>query len=349
MKPHLNLIDTEDKHRRSYAIIGAGAIGGFYGACLQKAGFDVHFLLHSDYQHVSQHGIIIESPDGNFILPFVKAYRNCSQMPRCDVVIVALKTTNNHLLTQILPQVLKHNGTVLVLQNGWGMEAEIAEIVGDDRLMGGICFTFNYKIGAGHIRHLNYGLITLADYAPNYKAAGISTRMCQVAADFISADIMIQLHEDLFLARWQKLICNIPFNGLSVILDCTIEKLVKDAHIYSCIQQLMAEIVAAAEAHGRQIPEVFIQKRLKQTAMMKHYKTSMKVDYEQQQSLEVEAIFGNPLRTAWKAGMQMPQTSMLYRQLKFLDVQNRISKSKQIQMKNNDSCFNLGSASVSNN
>jgi 2-dehydropantoate 2-reductase len=347
MKLHLNPVNTE-KYRRSYAIIGAGAIGGFYGACLQKAGFDVHFLLHSDYQHVSQHGLMIESPDGNFTLPFVKAYRNASQMPRCDVVIVALKTTNNYLLSKILPQVLKHNGVVLVLQNGWGMEAEIAEIVGSDRIMGGICFTFNYKVGAGHIRHLHYGLITLADYAPNYAAAGISTRMCQVAADFISADIMIQLHEDLFLARWQKLICNIPFNGLSVILDCTIEKLVNDTHIYTSIEQLMEEIVMAASAHGRQIPELFIQKRLKQTAMMKNYKTSMKIDYEQQRSLETEAIFGNPLRTAWKAGVEMPQTSMLYRQLKFLDAQNCISSSKKLQ-KNNDTCLDLWSASLSNN
>jgi 2-dehydropantoate 2-reductase len=347
MKPHLNLPNTES-HRRSYAIIGTGAIGGFYGACLQKAGFDVHFLLHSDYQHVSRHGIIIESPDGNFTLPYVKAYRNASQMPRCDVVIVALKTTNNHLLSNILPQVLKHNGVVLVLQNGWGMEAEIAEIVGSDRLMGGICFTFNYKVGAGHIRHLHYGLITLADYAPNYTAAGISTRMCQIAADFISADIMIQLHEDLFLARWQKLICNIPFNGLSVILNSTIEKLVSNAHAYASIEQLMEEIVMAAAAHGRQIPEVFIQKRIKQTAMMKNYKTSMKVDYEQQKSLEIEAIFGNPLRTAWKVGVQMPQTSMLYRQLKFLDIQNSVSSSKKLQ-KNNDSYFDFWSASLSNN
>jgi 2-dehydropantoate 2-reductase len=323
MKPQLNFTRNSFKARRSYAIIGTGAIGGFYGACLQKAGFDVHFLLNSDYQYVCQHGLIIESPDGDFTLPSVKAYQDAHKMPRCDVVIVALKTTNNYLLPQILPQVLKDDGVVLVLQNGWGVESEIAQIVGSDRLIGGICFTFNYKIGKGHIRHLDYGLITLAEYTPDYAAAGITTRLCQLAADFSSANVMIQLHEDLFLARWQKLICNIPFNGLSVVLNSAIEELIANADVRTSIEQLMTEIVLAASAYGRQIPDLYIQKRLQQTATMKHYQTSMKVDYDQGRSLEVEAIFGNPLRQAWQAGIQMPQVSMLYRQLKFFDTQNQ--------------------------
>lgn len=323
LKPQSNFTRNTFQSRRSYAIIGTGTIGGFYGACLQRAGCEVHFLLNRDFNHVSQHGLIIESPDGDFTLPSVLAYSSPQEMPLCDVVIVALKTTNNHLLPQILPQVLKSDGLVLVLQNGWGMEEEIAQIIGSDRLIGGVCFTFNYKVGPGHIRHLDYGLITLANYAPNYAATGVTTRLCQIAADFASANIMIQLHEDLFLARWQKLICNIPFNGLSVILNSAIEELMANPDVRTSIEQLMAEIIVAASAYGRHIPELYIQKRLKQTATMKHYQTSMKVDFDQGRSLEVEAIFGNPLRKAWQAGVQMPQVSMLYRQLKFFDAQNQ--------------------------
>ena len=308
--------------RRSYAIIGTGSIGAFYGACLQRAGFDVHFLLNRDFVHVDKHGLIIESPDGDFALPSVRAYNDASQMPPCDVVIVALKTTSNHLLPQILPKVLKDNGVVLVLQNGWGMEEEIAEIVGSDRVMGGVCFTLNYKIAPGHIRHLDYGLITLADYVPGYIATVVSTRMSLIASDFALAGVMIQLHEDLFLARWQKLICNIPVNGLSVILNSTNQEMFDDAYVRTSIEQLMAEIVIAAQAYGRYIPELFVQKRIKQSAAMKNYETSMKIDFNLGRPLEVEAIFGNPLRTAWQAGVEMPQVSMLYRQLKFFDAHN---------------------------
>ncbi|MET0099471.1 2-dehydropantoate 2-reductase N-terminal domain-containing protein, partial [Limnospira platensis] len=113
---------------RSYAVIGTGALGGFYGAKLQKSGLDVHFLLRSDYDWVSQHGLQIESVWGDFQLPQVPAYNNPQKMPPCDVVIVAIKSTENHLLPQILPPVLKPDGVVLVLQNGLGIEPEIAEI-----------------------------------------------------------------------------------------------------------------------------------------------------------------------------------------------------------------------------
>ena len=88
--------------QRRYAIIGTGALGGYYGARLAHAGCDVHFLLHSDYDHVRQHGLICESIDGDFSIAKPSAYRDTRDMPRCDVVCVALKTTQNHLLPAIL-------------------------------------------------------------------------------------------------------------------------------------------------------------------------------------------------------------------------------------------------------
>ncbi len=86
-----------------YAILGTGALGGFYGACLQRSGLDVHFLLHSDYEQVRQHGLAVRSVHGDFVLPVVQSYADVAQMPQCDVVIVALKTTQNHLLPSLLP------------------------------------------------------------------------------------------------------------------------------------------------------------------------------------------------------------------------------------------------------
>jgi 2-dehydropantoate 2-reductase len=304
---------------RSYAIIGSGALGGFYGARLQQAGLDVHFLLHRDYQHVRKYGLFIESPEGDFTLPQINAYCDVGDMPRCDVVAITLKTTQNNLLRQMLPSLVKDDGVVLVLQNGLGMEEEVAEIVGSDRVMGGMCFTFNNKVGPGHIRHIDYGAITLADYAPDYIPCGITKRMHQVALDFERAGILIQLAEDLLLARWQKLVCNIPFNGLSVVLNATNDELIADIHARILIEQIMREVVAVAAAYGRAIADSYIQKRLNYIAKMKPYRTSMKIDFDQRRPLEVEAICGNPLRAAQQAGVDTPQLAMLYRQLKFCD------------------------------
>ena len=304
---------------RSYAILGTGALGGFYGARLQQVGLNVHFLLHHDYQHVSKYGLSVESPDGNFTLPQINAYCDASDMPPCDVVAVTLKTTQNRLLPQMLPRLLKDDGVVLVLQNGLGMEEEVAQIVGSDHVMGGLCFTCNNKIGPGHIRHLDYGVITLAEYAPNYVPCGITQRMRQVASDFESAGILMQLTEDLLLARWQKLVCNIPFNGLSVVLNATIKELVADNNARALVEQMMQEVVAVAATYGRIIADSYIQKRLDYIAKMGSYQTSMKIDFDQRRPLEVEAMYGNPWRAAQSAGVDTPLLAMLYRQLKFFD------------------------------
>jgi len=306
----------------SYAILGTGALGGYYGACLQRAGLDVHFLVHHDYEHVTKHGLVIESPEGDFTLPQVHAYRDVSEMPRCDVVTVTLKTTQNHLLPQLLPTVLKDDGVVLVLQNGLGIEEKVAQIVGSERVIGGLCFLCSNKIGPGHICHLDYKEIKLGEYAPDYQPRGITEWMHQIAVDFERAGIPIQLAEDLLLARWQKLVWNIPYNGLSVVLNATTDQLMADIHTRSLIEQLMREVVAGARSCDRLIHNDFIQEMLEHTVQMKPYRTSMKIDYDERRPLEVEAIFGNPLRAAQEAGVNLTQIAMLYQQLKFLDAKN---------------------------
>lgn len=313
---------------RSYAILGTGALGGYYGACLQRAGLDVHFLLHSDYEHVYQHGLVIESPNGDLTLPQVNAYGDVRKMPSCDVVVVALKTTQNLLLPEMLPTVVKDDGVVLVLQNGLGIEEEVAQIVGSQRVMGGLCFLCSNKVGPGHIRHLDYGQITLGEYAPEYQPGGITKRMRQIADDFERAGIPIQLDEDLLLARWKKLVWNIPYNGLSVVLNARTDELMADKYTRSLVEQLMGEVVAAAAATGRIIPDRFIQTMLDYTEKMTPYRTSMKLDYDEGRQMELETMFGNPLRAATARGANLPLISMLYRQLKFLDAKNHRNESQ---------------------
>ncbi|HEY9599011.1 MAG TPA: putative 2-dehydropantoate 2-reductase [Cyanophyceae cyanobacterium] len=307
---------------RSYAILGTGALGGYYGACLQRVGLDVHFLLHSDYGYVRDNGLVVESPDGDFTLPHINAYGDAAKMPPCDVAIVALKTTRNHLLPKILPFVVKDDGVVLVLQNGLGIEEDVAKIVGANRVMGGLCFLCSNKAGPGHIRHLDYKQIMLGEYQPNYEPGGMTERMAQIGSDFERAGIPIQLAEDLLLARWQKLVWNIPYNGLSVVLNATTNELMANQHTRSLVEQLMREVVAGAAAMNRRISDQVVQTMLDYTDKMTPYRTSMKIDYDEGRPMEVETLFGNPLRAATAAGANLPLIAMLYQQLKFLDAKN---------------------------
>lgn len=307
---------------RRYAILGTGALGGFYGARLQQAGLEVHYLLHSDYDHVKQYGLVVESRAGDFSLPKVNAYRDVREMPPCDVVAIALKTTQNHLLHELLPPIAHANGLVLVLQNGLGVEAQVAAIAPQMQILGGLCFLCSNKIGAGHIRHLDYGQISLGEYQPGDAPAGMTEAMRQVAQDFELAGIPISLEADLLLARWKKLVWNIPFNGLSVVLNAQTDELIAHPATRSLAVSLMQEVVAAAAGYNRKIPLAFIEQMLSYTQGMKPYRTSMKIDFDAGKPLEVETMFGNPLRAAQMAKVATPQTEMLYQQLKFLGDRN---------------------------
>lgn len=310
-------------NKRTYAILGTGALGGFYGAKLQKSGLEVHYLLKSDYEQVRENGLIIESKDGDFTLSQVNAYNHVDKMPQCDVVIISLKTTQNQLLPDLLPPIVKDDGVVLVLQNGLGIEADVAKIVNNVSIIGGLCFLCSNKVAPGHIHHLDYGQITLGAYAANYQATGITKKMREVGTDFENAGISIELLEDLLLGRWKKLVWNIPYNGLSVILTTTTNELMADLYTRTLVECLMNEVSLGAKSTGRLIPASFIKTMLDYTVKMKPYRTSMKIDFDEKRPLEVEAIFGNPLRTAAANDMNLPLIRCLYQQLKFLDIRSR--------------------------
>ena len=298
------------RHRR-YAIIGTGALGGFYGARLQRAGCDVHFLLHSDYDHVWQHGLVIESKDGNFTLTSVHAYRDVRDLPACDVVIVALKATQNHLLPALLPS----TGVVMLMQNGLGGEELVAGIVGAERVLCGLSFICSNKVGPGHIQHLDYGLVSLGEVATR----GISDRMRGIADDLQRSGIPVQLLDDFRVARWNKLVWNIPYNGLSVILNATTTEVMANPDTRQLCEQIMREVVADAHACGVPVEDEIVVKMLDHTEKMTPYRTSMKIDFDEHRPMEVEAIFGNPLRAAQAAGAKSPLLETLYRQLQFLN------------------------------
>lgn len=304
---------------RSYAIIGTGAVGGFYGSRLQQAGFAVHFLCHRDYEHVARHGLRIESAGRILNAAPRHVYRTSRDMPPCDVVIVALKSTANHLLPELLPPVLKPDGVVLTLQNGLGIEDDLARLAGPERVLGGLCFIAATRIGPGLIRHIDYSDISLGEFRADGRPGGVTPRLQDLAADFTAAQVPVKLAEDLVGARWHKLVWNIPFSGLCVVLRTTTDRLLADPGTRRRIDQLMAEVVAAARACGRGIADDFVRKMIDDTLRMPPYKPSMLLDLEAGRPLEVEAIFGNPVRMAQAAGIAVPAMSELLEQLRRID------------------------------
>lgn len=230
-----------------YGVIGTGAIGGYYGARLVCAGEDVHFLLHSDYEYVKEHGLKVRSVRGDFELPRVNAYRSTADMPACDVVLVCLKSTSNGLLRELLPPLLHKDTIVLMIQNGLGLEADLQEVFPELQIAGGLAFICSNKTGSGEIAHLDYGGLNIGSYS-----CRDLSRLEEVAAVFNRADIQAKVL-DLELARWMKLVWNVPYNGLTVVLNTTTDHLMTHPVSEGLIRDLMLEVIRGRTRLGRDV------------------------------------------------------------------------------------------------
>ncbi len=283
-----------------YAIIGTGAIGGYYGGKLANAGFDVHFLLHSDYDYVRQHGIQVNSCNGDFHLDAPTIYNNVEEMPKVDVVIVALKSTNNHLLRQMLAPLLNPGTLVLMIQNGIGIEPDVEKLFPDAWLAAGLAFICSNKTKPGIVDHLFYGNINIGNYSAPKPV--IDT----LIADFDKAGVKA-FDVDYLEARWKKAVWNMPFNGMSVVLNAQTDQLLADASTRALIKAQMMEVVMAANALGvENIDEAFADKMIANTDAMVPYSPSMKLDHDYHRPMEVYYLYTRPIQEAASAGVDMP-------------------------------------------
>ncbi|TFH25204.1 MAG: putative 2-dehydropantoate 2-reductase [Myxococcales bacterium] len=299
----------------SYTIIGTGALGGYYGARLHHAGADVGFLLNTDYEHVREHGLTVESVDGDFSIERPRIYAGTDTLEPADVALVCLKTTHNHLLPELLPAASRPDGVVVVMQNGLFMEDLAAAAVPGRTVLGAMAFLCSNKVGPGHIRHLDYGGIRVGQYSAEGRPAGLTAAVRSVGAVFGRAGIHVDLEADLLTARWKKLVWNVPYNGMCVVHDTTTDVLMNAPEMRARCESIMYEVTVAAAACGRPVDPSFVEEMMTTTDRMASYKPSMLLDYRAGRPMEVEAIYGNPLRAAEAAGASCPLIRELYEQL----------------------------------
>lgn len=297
-------------------IVGTGAVGGFYGGLLAKNGNDVHFLLNSDYEYVKENGLQIDSELlGNIRLTHVNAYPTSNEMPPCDIIMVCLKTLSNQsLLPAILPPILKENSIVILVQNGLGIEAELAELFPKISIAGGLAFIASNKVGPGHIHHIDQGHINIGNY--NVKDTSLLLKFVDALN---AAGIRTRYSDDLSYLRWRKLVWNIAFNGTTVVLNATTDQLLKQPDSRQLLKDLMLEVIHGAQACGVNLEEHFAEEQLTLTDTFPAYKPSMKLDYDHKRPMEIRYIYDNPVLEAAKHGFDMQKIKVIADQLHFLE------------------------------
>ncbi len=297
------------------AVVGSGAIGSYYGAMLAATGQDVHFLMRADLETVRRDGLLVKSTEAPDVhLKPARVYGSTEEIGPVDLVLIAVKTTANAALEKLIPPLLHEHTALVTLQNGFGNERFLAERFGAQRVMGALCFICLNRVAPGVISHLGAGGISVGEYQ------GAPQPRTRALVDALNcAGVNARLVENLIDERWRKEVWNVPFNGLAIAAGgITTDRILASAPLEALTRGLMEEVVAIAAARGYHIPASYIDFQIERTRPMGDYHPSSLLDYQAGLPVEVEAIWGEPLREAQKAGVPAGKLEALYRMLQHL-------------------------------
>ena len=296
----------------SVAIVGAGAIGSYYGCRMAQAGHEVRFLLRSDFEEVSQSGFELKSVAGDFAVESPQVFRSAEEIGPVDLVVLAWKATANRNVEKVIAPLLHEGSRILTLQNGLGNVELLEDLFGKGRVLGGLCFVGINRTAAGKISHSGGGRISIGEASP--------TGVLEEMPALFGEKVEIQLVDNLAKAQWRKLVWNIPFNGLCVTeggIDT--KQLLSRPGREEEVMALMKEVQVAAGALGHEIADRFLESQIEITRPMGPYKPSSMLDFVNGFPLEVEAIWGEPVRQAEAAGVEVPRMRALYEKICELD------------------------------
>ena len=297
-------------------IIGAGAIGGFYGSLLAKAGAEVAVVCRSDYEHVKQHGFTIDSHalrTWTFAPPQVLT-NTAEYKGTADYVLLCTKIVPSVDRVALIRPAVTANTAIVFIQNGVEIEQEILSAFPDNEVISGLAYICCNRIRMGEILHLAYGRLALGNLPGSVSKK--TTRLCELISQ---SGIECAMTENIVTERWKKCVWNAPFNPLSVLSGGlpTLDILQsQEAFVHS----IMQEICRIAEAMGHQLPDNTVDVNIENTYAMPPYKTSMLLDYENGHPMETEAIIGNAVRAAKRAGMASPHLESVYALMKLREL-----------------------------
>jgi 2-dehydropantoate 2-reductase len=297
------------------ALVGPGAVGGFYGGMLSNSGVDLRFLFRSSYNEVRQKGLWIVHHFDDYRKERVDplhSYCDPLDIGECEWVIVASKSTANDQLEEILKPMVGKETNLLTLQNGMGNVENLASAFGANRtILAGLCFTCINRTKPNQIESLLPGYVQFGQYDSK-----LSEHSNEMISAFEQAGNQVKRAESLDEVLWRKLCWNIPFNGLSIACGgVTTDRILSDPTHRSRARRLMHEIQDAALSHGIKIEDSFLVKQFDLTEPMGPYKPSSLIDFLKGRSVEVEAIWGEPLRRGKSKGLQMTELQKLYEEL----------------------------------
>lgn len=289
------------------AIVGAGAVGGWYGGLLAKRGHEVHLITRADHGVVRTRGLVLRGKTGEETVRVAGAWPDAGGIGICDAVIITAKATANAVLPAQIRPLIGPETLLLTLQNGMGNAEAFAGLVPPARLAAGLCFVCINRVAPGVIENTHRGYVRIA------AAQGPVTPAVERLVGLLSdAGVDCRAEDSLESVLWKKLCWNIPFNGLAIAAGgLTTDRILADPELSARALVLMKEVQAAARARGHGFEDAHVRLQFDVTAGMGPYRPSSMIDYVEGREVEVEGIWAEPLRRGLAAGAPMPELTRL--------------------------------------
>jgi 2-dehydropantoate 2-reductase len=295
-----------------FAILGSGAVGGYYGAKLLRAGQRVTFLARGAHlRAIRDHGLEVRSSLGNFTVR-AQAEEDPTKVGCAEVVILAVKTYDNHTALPMLAPLVDERSVVLTLQNGVDSIDEVAAAVGKARVLGGATYVATALVRPGLIvqtgthRRIVFGEV-FGDLPK------LSERVQLIDQAFADADIQVEAVPDARVPLWEKFIYLAPFAGFTGAMRLPAGPMWRDPHIRAQFLAGVREVEQIARGEGVPVaPDVVARIVEYLEALPPATKSSLLIDLSQNKRIEVEALQGSAVRRGAALGVATPIMNTLY-------------------------------------
>jgi 2-dehydropantoate 2-reductase len=300
-----------------FAILGSGAVGGYFGAKLAKSGQDVTFIARGRHlDAIRANGLEIQSSQlGDFTVR-ANAESDTGKVGPVDVVIVAVKAYDNATALPMLTPMIGPDTVVLTLQNGVDSTDDVAAIVGERHVLGGTTYVATALEAPGLI--VQTGVHRAIIFGEVFGPGTTVSRRVQAIADVMAAaDIQVTPVADARVPIWDKFVYLAAFSGFTGASRLAIGHIWKFPHVREMFYAASREVAAIAKAEGVTISanrfetlEEYMRNIPPTT------RSSLLIDLEQGKRIEVEALQGAAVRRAKKHGVPVPILSTIYALLK---------------------------------
>ena len=306
------------------AVMGAGAVGGYFGARLAAASNDVVFIARGRHlAAIRQEGLNLESPQGNLRIRDALFTDDPTQVGVVDLVLFCVKSYDTDPTAANLTSLIGDRTIILSLQNGVDNADKIAQRWGNERTLAGVVYVGSQLLRPGTIKHSSGGKIVLGELDGR-----VHETTQAVERVLASAQISCEVSGAIQNIQWRKLLWNAPFCAISCLTHATVKEIVESDSLTKLALDCMTEVRAAAKTQAIDLDPALFDETLNFSKSLGDFKPSMLQDLEAGKPLEYEAFNGIVVELLRRTGKEASTNQVFYGALKYLDKKIRTERSQ---------------------